>query len=88
MNSRRKSHPEGTLKAPTRLCPPCGVKTFLEGENSSSICYVTFLVYLLAMASQTGCEIMNSEVAGSILAVLPVKRRKKLGFSHVIFKDV
>ena len=28
------------------------------------------------MASQTGCEIMNSEVAGSILAVFPVNRKK------------
>ena len=29
------------------------------------------------MASQTGCEIMNSsEVAGSILTIFPVKRKK------------
>ena len=34
------------------------------------------------MASQTGCEIMNSEGAGSILTVFPVKRKKK-GFSDV-----
>ena len=34
------------------------------------------------MASLTRCEIMNSEVAGSILTVFPVKWRKK-GFSHV-----
>ena len=32
------------------------------------------------MASQTGCEI-NSEVAGSILTVFPVKKKKE--FSHV-----
>ena len=41
--------------------------------------YVTLLpvVYFLTMASQAGCEIMNSEVAGSILTVFPVKRKKK-----------
>ena len=39
----------------------CGGKTSLEGNNSSSICCSTFLVYFLTMASQTGCEIMNSE---------------------------
>ena len=44
-------------------------KTSLEGNNSSSICCVTFFVYFLTMASQTGCEIMNSEVAGSILTL-------------------
>ena len=60
----------------------CGGRTSLEGNNSSSICCGTFLVYLLTMTLQTGCGIMNSEVAGSILFVLPVKRKKK-GFSHV-----
>ena len=53
----------------------CGGKTSLEGNNSSSICCATFLVYFLTMASQTGCEIMNSEVAGSILTVFPIKRK-------------
>ena len=38
---------------------------------------LTFLVYFLSMASQTGREIVNSEVAGSILTVFPVKRRKR-----------
>ena len=38
---------------------------------------MTFLVYFLTIASQTGYEIMNSEVAGSILTVFPVKRKKK-----------
>ena len=33
------------------------------------------------MASTAGGEIMNSEVAGSILTVLPVKRKKV--FAHV-----
>ena len=55
----------------------CGGKTSLEGENSSSICYVTFFVYFLTMASQTEYELLNSEVAGSILAVFPVKAKKK-----------
>ena len=55
----------------------CGGKTSLEGENSSSICYVTFLVYFLTMASQAGCEIMNGEVVGSIVAVFPQKIKKK-----------
>ena len=55
----------------------CGGKTSLEGNNSSSICYVTSLVCFLTMASQTGCEIMNSEVAGSILTVFPLKGKKK-----------
>ena len=57
-------------------------KTSLEGNNSSSICCVTFFVYFLTMASQTGFEIMNSEVAGSILTVFPVKRKKKGIFSR------
>ena len=52
-------------------------------ENRGSICCVTFLVYFLTMASQTGYEIMNSEVAGSILTVFPVKGKKKEGFSDV-----
>ena len=34
------------------------------------------------MASQTGYEIMNNEVAGSILTVFPVKRKKR-DFPHV-----
>ena len=29
------------------------------------------------MASKTGCEIMNSEVAGSILTSFPLKEKKK-----------
>ena len=44
--------------------------------------FVTFLVYY-TMASQEGREIVNREVAGSILAVFPLKRRKKRGLSHV-----
>ena len=55
--------------------PGCGGKTSLEGNGSSSICDVTFLVYFLTMASQAGCEIMNSEVAGSILTVFPVRKK-------------
>ena len=57
-------------------------KTSTEGENPSNICYVTFLVNFLTMASQTGCEIMNSEVAGSILTVFPVTRKRRI-LSHV-----
>ena len=34
------------------------------------------------MASTAGREVMNSEVAGSILTVFPQKKKKK-GFSHV-----
>ena len=66
---------------PYKIIPRYGIgagKTSLEGNNSSSICYVTFLVYFVTMVSQTGCEIMNSEVAGSILAVLPVKIKKEI----------
>ena len=45
---------------------------------------VTFLVYFLTMASQTGCEIMNTEVAGSILtAFLVYQVKEKKGLSHV-----
>ena len=58
----------------------CAGKTSLEGKNSSSLCYVTFLVYFLTMASQTGCDIMNNEVAGSTLAVFAVRWE---GFSDV-----
>ena len=54
----------------------CGGKMSLEGNNSSSISCATFLVYFLTLASQTGCKIMNSEVAGSILTVFPLKRKK------------
>ena len=32
------------------------------------------------MVSQTGCEVMNSEVAGSILTVFPVKGEKEKEF--------
>ena len=60
-----------------KLDANCGGKTSLDGENASSICCITFLVHFLTMASQTGCEIMNSEVAGSILTVFAVKRRKR-----------
>ena len=60
------------------------VEKRVEGNNSSGTFYVTFLVYFITMASQTGCEIMDSEVAGSILTVFAVKKkRKKKGFSHV-----
>ena len=41
----------------------------LEGNNSSSICCSTLLVYFLTVASSAGREIMTvSEVAGSILS--------------------
>ena len=50
---------------------PCGGKTSLEGNHSSSICCVTFLVYFLTTASTAGRDIMNSEVAGSILTGFP-----------------
>ena len=63
----------------------CGGKTSLEGNNSSSICYVTFLVYFLTMASSAGREIMNGEVVGSILAVFPVKRKK---WDFLMFKNL
>ena len=43
----------------------------------SSICCAAFLVYFLTMASQTGCETMNSVVAGSIFTVFSVKRNKR-----------
>ena len=55
----------------------CGGKTSLEDNNSSGISYVTFLVYFLTMASQTGCDIMNIEVTGSILSVFPEERNKR-----------
>ena len=86
------SHVENRGQArlnPGETCPPaysgelvlCGGKTGLKGKNSSSICYVTFLIYFLTMASQIGCDFMNSEVAGSIFTVFPVKRKK--GISRV-----
>ena len=53
-------------------------KRVLEGNNSSSIiCCSTFFVYFLTMASTAGREIMNSEVAGSILTVFPTGKEKK-----------
>ena len=52
-------------------------KNEFRRQNSSSIYYVTFLVYFRTMASQTGREIMNSEVAGSILTVFPAKINKR-----------
>ena len=67
---------------PERKSERCGGKTSLEGSNSSCVRHVTSFVFLLIMASQTGCEIMNSEVAGSILAVFPAVKRNT-EFSHV-----
>ena len=52
----------------------------LEGKNSSSICFVTFFVYSLTMASSAANESMNSEVTGSILTV---SRKKKKGLFYV-----
>ena len=54
----------------------CGGKTSLERENARSIGCASFFVYFLTMASRTRCEIMNSEVAGSILTVIRVKVNK------------
>ena len=48
----------------------------MEGKQSGSLCCETVLVFFLTMASQTGCEIMNSEVAGSILTAFPMKIKK------------
>ena len=59
----------------------CGGKPSLERENSKTVVVALFLVYFLTMASQTGREIMNSEVAGSILTVFPAKKRRKGIFS-------
>ena len=64
----------------------CGGRTSLEGNNSRSICYGTFFVYFLTMASTAGCEIMNSEVAGSTLTVFPVKRKN--GILSFMFKNL
>ena len=36
------------------------------------------------MASQTGCGVMNSEVAGSILAAFPVKKKR----DFLMFKNL
>ena len=62
-----------------------GGKTSFEGNSSSSICCSTFLVYFLAMASSAGREIMNSEVAGSILTVFPRQIKKK---DFLMFKNL
>ena len=51
-------------------------RQYLETYLLRSICYVTLLVYFLTIASLTACEIMNSKVAGSIHADVPVNRRK------------
>ena len=59
--------------------PNCGGKTSLEGNNLSSICCAALLVHFLTMASTAGCEIMNSEVSGSILTVFTRKRKSKKG---------
>ena len=48
---------------------------------------VTFLVYFLTMASQTGCEIMNTEVAGSILTAFLVYQVKKKK-DYLTFKNL
>ena len=37
------------------------------------------------MASQAGCEMRNSEVAGAILTVLPVKKQKT---DFLMFKNL
>ena len=50
----------------------CGGKTSLEGNNSSSICDVTFLVYFLTMASQFDPQRLSRK-----------KKKKEKGFSHV-----
>ena len=82
--SRCPLSPNPSCVAETLSYTCCG-KTSLEGNNSSSVCYVTFLVYFLTMALQTGCEIMNSEVAGSILTVFPEKIKKR---DFVTFKNL
>ena len=55
-----------------------GGETSLEGNNSSSICYVTFLVYF-TIALQPGCDVINSQVACSIFRL----SRNQKGVSHV-----
>ena len=56
---------------PYENVPMYRIRASLEGNNSSSIWCSTCLAHFLTMASQTGCEIMNSEVAGSIFTVFP-----------------
>ena len=70
------------------LLPLWWKKTNLEGNNSSRICYVAFLVYFLTMASQAGRDIMNTAVAGSVFTVFPVfpVKRKKRDF--LMFKSL
>ena len=48
-----------------------------KAKTRGSICYISFLVQFIAMASQTGREIMNCEVAGSIVTVFAAKRKKR-----------
>ena len=40
------------------------------------------------MASSAGREIMNSEVAGSILTVFPEKKKKKKKKDFLMFKNL
>ena len=56
-------------------------KNEFRRQNSSSIYYVTFLVYFLKMASSVGRDTMNSDVAGLILTLFTIKEKK--GVSHV-----
>ena len=54
----------------------CGGKTSLEGNNSGSVYYVTFLVYFLTMASSAGREITNSGFDPRRLS----RKKKKVDF--------
>ena len=60
-HSSKNNLPTHSLHICLKPLPRCGGKTSLEGKNSGSICYATFLVYFLTMASSAGREIMNSE---------------------------
>ena len=52
------------IEVPRFLTPAWWKDEFRRQKLGGSICCVTFSVYFLTMASQIGCEIMNSEVAG------------------------
>ena len=62
-------------------------KSSVEGNNSGGISCATYLVYFLTMASTAGREIMNREVAGSILTVFPIKTKKGI-YSYLTFKNL
>ena len=59
----------------------CDGNRVKKAKKTGGICCATFLVYVFTMASQAGCEVVNSDADGSISTLF--KKGKYIMFKNL-----